>query len=82
MRKVIGLKVDKHEAAHQIKHKVNIEMAPIKGDALFGAPRKREATAKLQQELLKMRDERLRLSLSRNAVSSEKPKNQYMAGHG
>lgn len=60
MRKVIGLKVDEHEAAYQIvvKHQVNIEMAPIKGDALL-ARLESETTAKLQQELLKMRDERL-----------------------
>jgi len=60
MRKVIGLKVDEHEAAHQIvvKNKVNIEMAPIEGDALL-ARLESEATAKLQQELLKMCDERL-----------------------
>ena len=60
MRKIIRLKVDKHEAAHQIvvKHKVDIEMTPIKGDALL-ACLKSEATAKFQQELLKMCDERL-----------------------
>ena len=60
MRKIVRLKVDKHEAAHQIvvKHEVNIEMTPIKGDALL-ACLESEAAAKLQQKLLKTRDERL-----------------------
>ena len=58
MRKVIGFKVDEHKTAHQIvvKHKVNIEMASIEGDALL-ARLKSKAAAKLQQKLLKMRDE-------------------------
>ena len=60
MREIIGFKVDEYKAAHQIvvKHKVNIEVATIEGDALL-ACLKSEATAKLQQKLLKTRDERL-----------------------
>ena len=58
MRKIVGLKVDENETTHQIvvKHKVNIEVAPIEGDALL-ARLKSEAAAKLQQKLLKMCDE-------------------------
>ena len=58
MRKVVGFKVDENEAAHQVvvKPKVNIEVASIEGDALL-ARLKSKAAAKLQQKLLKMRDE-------------------------
>ena len=73
MRKVIGFKVDEHKTAHQIvvKHKVNIEVAPIESDTLL-ARLKSEAAAKLQQKLLKMRDEcLLSIALAKRSIVRE-----------